>query len=357
MIEEIKVLDLQNIEDNHNFGVLAPEAENAHPGAASFQPTEICPSSDWRKFWSDFDKQIGVYFDDDGCVPSSIVHGIEAQINAWAAAGLMPEETVAWMKQRGILDAQTEKAEISERWLANVDGTGRNGTSQSQAWIAITTIGLIAEYLLTFPTEQRNPVFTWDDFYDKTKLTPEMYAFAKEFEEHFDFVTKTLKTDDGQPMDLVELKDAAKVAPFNLFIAWAGPDMNNPETQPIRVQSPKPISPGHSIAGAFPEPGVGMHIIDQYPPFLKLLSPDFYVFWIFQTILVPRKVYNMSKGTPGFQKEGDQTLYVQVGGAYIACADWNAFLSVGGTTDSVIILTADQFAKLNVVSHELFKTE
>lgn len=64
--------------------------------------------------------------------------------------------------------------------------------------------------------------------------------------------------------------------------------------------------------------------------------------------------FDMSN-TPGFKKQGNDTVYVQVAGNLVPIADWSAFEKLGGSTETIIELPADQFSKLNVVGSVLFK--
>lgn len=57
----------------------------------------------------------------------------------------------------------------------------------------------------------------------------------------------------------------------------------------------------------------------------------------------------------GYKIVGDATTYVDVQGKLVPIADWAAFLSLGGSTESVIDLTAEQFSKFTKVDSVLFK--
>lgn len=61
--------------------------------------------------------------------------------------------------------------------------------------------------------------------------------------------------------------------------------------------------------------------------------------------------------TIGYQKQGDPTVYVLVGNTLVPVADWNAFASLGGVAASVVTITPDQFAKFQLGSHTLFKSQ
>ena len=96
-------------------------------------------------------------------------------------------------------------------------------------------------------------------------------------------------------------------------------------------------------------------ILDSYKPFMKTLSSGYGIPYIMQVLVVELKGNSMQ--TIGFQLQGDQTVYVQVGSNLIAVADWQSFVNLGGSSNSVVTLTADQFAKFTVVSSDLFKSK
>lgn len=75
---------------------------------------------------------------------------------------------------------------------------------------------------------------------------------------------------------------------------------------------------------------------------------------VFEIIGVSLKEINTMNG---YKVVGDATTYVEVSGRMIAVADWPAFQLLGGTTASVVELTAEQFAKFTKVDGVLFKSK
>lgn len=60
----------------------------------------------------------------------------------------------------------------------------------------------------------------------------------------------------------------------------------------------------------------------------------------------------------GYKKVNDPTVYVQLGGnCLVPLADWQAFVNVGGSDTSVVVLADSEFSKFQVVSKDLFKSE
>ncbi len=55
-------------------------------------------------------------------------------------------------------------------------------------------------------------------------------------------------------------------------------------------------------------------------------------------------------------KAGDQTVYIQAGNSLVPLADWQAFVNLGGSLDSIVSITQHQLDSSSVVYGDLFKT-
>lgn len=58
----------------------------------------------------------------------------------------------------------------------------------------------------------------------------------------------------------------------------------------------------------------------------------------------------------GYKVKDNPTVYVSVGTTLVPVADWNAFINLGGSEQSIVSLDATEFAKFNVGSSTLFKS-
>ena len=334
-------------------GIVLPTPEELQPQVgADFVPRVLVENGDWRPLITKpFFQQYNVHGDLSGCVPGSIIHGLDQQINAWLKQPDFPQATRAFLQSQCLLNSDGDCA-ISELFEVRADGTTSSGTSETQVWKALQEIGVIAQSIMPF-----TPDTLASSFYDKSLLTSEILAIAAEFLQHFDFVCKTIKTDDGQNYNMSTLQSALQYAPVNAFIGL-GTDFNNPESQPMHRNNNPCV---HSVEGVFAESDFGLHILDQYPPFLKTLGTDYYLFYVFQTLVIPRKVYNMAVNTAtrGYMVPGTNLVYVAIEGTnnLVPIADWQGFLNIGGTSQSIVPITQDQLTSVfNVIGGELFKS-
>jgi hypothetical protein len=59
----------------------------------------------------------------------------------------------------------------------------------------------------------------------------------------------------------------------------------------------------------------------------------------------------------GYKKVGEATTYVELSGKLVPVADWLAFTALGGSTESVVELSQEQFAKFQTINSVLFKSK
>lgn len=62
------------------------------------------------------------------------------------------------------------------------------------------------------------------------------------------------------------------------------------------------------------------------------------------------------KMTMGYKKASEATVYVLVGTTLVAVADWNAFVTLGGSEQSIVTLAENEFTKFNLGAGTLFKS-
>lgn len=99
-------------------------------------------------------------------------------------------------------------------------------------------------------------------------------------------------------------------------------------------------------------------VFDSYPPSVKPLT-----MWQPQAIvgkwglkIKPKDMtfgYKVSNPTTA----GDQTVYIQAGNSLVPLTDWQAFLNLGGSTESVVPITQQQLNASSVVTSDYFKSK
>lgn len=93
-------------------------------------------------------------------------------------------------------------------------------------------------------------------------------------------------------------------------------------------------------------------VFDSYQPSVKPLST-----W--QSSAIAGKwglIIKPKSMTLGYAVSGNPTVYIQAGNSFVPVSDWNAFLNLGGSTESVVTITQTQLDSLPVVYGDLFKT-
>lgn len=99
-------------------------------------------------------------------------------------------------------------------------------------------------------------------------------------------------------------------------------------------------------------------VFDSYPPDVKPLT-----MWQPQAIVgkwgLSIKPKNMTFGYKVSNPitAGDQTVYIQVGNSLVPLTDWQAFLNLGGSTESVVPITQEQLNASSVIASDYFKSK
>jgi len=267
---------LNQLEQGTKIDVIAPTQEELSKvsGVDVSKFPVFSADSNWDKFITDYESQLGVYFDTLGCNIFSSAHCVESLVNA---LGGDPDATNS-----------DGKADYSERAACvNAGLNGLSGSSESQWETGLLAHGLVFEEEWPFPATQRQPVFDKTDFFKPlpNNVLQDGLKFLKRFEPTFRAVAT----------DKASLTEALKYAPVKLFIG-TGPGWNNREPEVI----PRNDNPmGHAVMLRYID-DLGFHIYDQYAPYLKVLAPDYRIFYAFQTLLT-KKGQNMflanDKGT------------------------------------------------------------
>ena len=99
-------------------------------------------------------------------------------------------------------------------------------------------------------------------------------------------------------------------------------------------------------------------VFDSYQPDVKPLTT-----WVSSAIVgkwgLSIKPKNMTFGykVSNPTTAGDQTVYIQVGNSLVPLTDWQAFLNLGGSTESVVSITQEQLNASSVITSDYFKSK
>lgn len=270
-----KAIDL---EKGMNQGVIAPTRDELEKVGAEEPDASglsiLAPDANWDSFMSPFDSQLFTYFDTLGCNIFSSVHSVESIVNAMGG------------DSEYIENGKTEFGERAACVAAGLDGN--SGSSEAQWENMIKAQGLIKESL--WPD---TPNISKADFF--MPLPQDIKARMKLFLDHYDPSFRQIGTDLGL------IKEALKYAPVKIFIG-TGFGWNNREPNII----PRTSNPMNHAVMVRKITNQGIHIYDQYAPFLKILAPNYRVDYAFQTLLT-------KKGDQMFLANDKGTVYLITG--------------------------------------------
>lgn len=145
-------------------------------GALS-QPCKInIPVGERKKYLPDGELQ-NIGEEKSDCATRGPINILETKFTYGIQNKIFSEENITWLKTNGYADA-SGRVKFSDRWIAVLSGTTRQGNSMKAPIDTIHSIGLI-------PKSMHPQVPSFTEYYDRTKLTNEMYALATEFKSRF----------------------------------------------------------------------------------------------------------------------------------------------------------------------------
>lgn len=243
----------QDLEQGVNQGVVAPNpAEVLAQGILdTSQFPIVAPDSNIDKFLSDFDPQFDSLFDTLACNIFSSVAMSEVNINSMG----------------GDVDYGGLKVEFSERFSAVKAGlNGLAGSSEQQWENEISNFGLVLQSMWPW-----TPGLTREQYFQS--IPADVSALGLKFLAKYVPFPRSIGTDHSS------IIEALKYGAVKIFIGTgSGWNVGEPNVIPI---TDNPIS--HAVTVRKID-SLGIHIRDQYPPFLKVLSPTYRIYFAFQTL-------------------------------------------------------------------------
>ena len=239
---------MENIE---NHGVIAdprtPEEKSLDRVMGSELITKgsiVVADSNWIPYLSRLVKERqnkqGV-FDTLSCVTFSAGHIIEAQLLYMMDNAMIPPEALKWLTDEGYIVNGVPY--ISKRYTAIRSNTTKQGNYFQAVWNSFRHNGVLPDKDFPFGGN------SWEEYHDKSKITPAMDAKAKKFLEYFEIAYEVVYSDDQVGFSVGERENtqkALKSAPLHIAI---------------------PIPSGHAIVqGNLKDTTYG--IMNTYPEFI-----------------------------------------------------------------------------------------
>jgi len=208
-------------------------------------------SGDWTPYLPKSEKQ-RQGFESMCCTNFSSTSAIEMLLTRLIDEKLLSVGNLKWLQDNGYID-DSGHINFSDRFDALVSGTKPSeGNSLKGVADAKHKYGLIPEKLLPWVDNETT-------YFDKSKITPQMYSIGLEFLKRFPINYEVVYRQDFQ--------EALKVSPLAAAVfAWNG------QNNGVYFKVPNTIN--HAISIIKPIPTT-WSIFDSYPEFVKLLSSDF----------------------------------------------------------------------------------
>lgn len=293
-----------------NHGVLIPETVPE----TDFQATGLTgitfmsneEDGDWIKYFTGGEKQHGIYFDSASCVTFSALRSISLQINRLIRKKLLPVATLQFLETAGYLDEQGY-FNVSERFTAKMSGTTRAGNYFKAVWDSIRKDGLLPQKDWNFPTEQRTPVFDWDNYY--AEIPEELKVKAREILKYFSFAYEWVLAGEKLSSEarLALLRQHLRQAPLQIAAPVCGGWNSGGE---IAVPNCGRTATEHAtIIATIDTEGV-YYDIDSYIPYLKKLSTDYPFNWVMKGVV---ELAQPPVDLPPFEDKFDTTQAIEFG--------------------------------------------
>jgi len=207
-------------------------------------------SGDWTPYLPKSEKQ-RQGFESMCCTNFSSTSAIEMLLTRLIDLKLISVGNLKWLQDNGYID-DSGHINFSDRFDALVSGTKPSeGNSLKGVADAKHKYGLIPEKLLPWVDNETT-------YFDKSKITPQMYSLGLEFLKRFPINYEIVYKQDFQ--------EALKVSPLAIAVyAWNG-TVNN-----AYVLVPNPIN--HAVGMIDDKPI--WQIFDSYDPFIKKLADNY----------------------------------------------------------------------------------
>jgi hypothetical protein len=267
---------------------------------------EINNSMDWRMLFPKGEYQNSVYFDSRACVTFSADNSLETQAPALRTIGKLSQNQITKLKNWGYID-ENNQFNFSDRFGAKGSGTTLEGNYLQKVADFLRNVGTVPEKMWAYPRLQREPVFTWADYY--RDIPDSVQEFAKNFLEIFE-----VKYEWVQP-SISEMKKHLKQAPLQIAApVCPGWFTDNP------VKTCPQTAPEHATLLLYiDENDNGYFIGDSYEPFIKKLDSNYPIPYAFKIVLLVRPEVEEVKPEPvQFTHNFRETIYYMGRGPEVA---------------------------------------
>lgn len=224
-------------------------------------------SGDWSPYFGQWEGQKKDDTDTNCCWAFAGNEVLEDQLEFLMKTGKLSDYEIQWFKDKGYIDEDGDFY-FSRRFIPVISGVKRNGNDEAEFWRLTKKYGAIPNSML--------PYTNMYEYFDKTKITPEMYALGEEFKERISIKYKELGTRfKGYIID--ELQLALKQSELQIAI----PVPQNGLWNSTKIDPPDHNHADHSVAlfkiDRVTDPVYPFYVYDQYNPTIKQLRYDYFI--------------------------------------------------------------------------------
>lgn len=326
------------LQEGINTGVLIapPQPGDYIAGAISaINYRERITDGQWVSHRPSVELQHSVYFDTMACVSFSAANSIEIQVNWLIKTGQVSVGDMQRLHELGFID-ENGHFNCSDRFIAKMSGTTRQGNWMNVVWETIRKYGLLPEKDWPYPREQRTPVFDWDDYYKE--IPQDLKDKALKILDILQFAYEWIGTDEAS------IKKHLKQAPIQIAAKVCSPWNTTNIIQSCGVGSQHA-----TIIDGYGD--VYWHDFDHYNPAGKKLAIDYGIAAALKGIVELKTVKLIDKvNMVMIKKIGESAVYAQVGDTLIPFfTTWEEYLAEYASA-KIVELSAAEFAKYKVVA-------
>lgn len=198
----------------------------------------ILADGNWKPYTPTPEKQFGVLGDKMNCVTQSYNNQCEIRLTYLISAGKLPERHLKFLQENGYMD-ENGKVNFNDRISATLNETTRQGNWLYKVADKANEYGLFPETIL--PSDEN---LSWEDYYNKALITPEILAVGKKFKELFEL-------------------------PYEWVLITQAELIKHLKHAPLQI-----VFPNHDVCEIFEEADIVTYF-DTYDPFVKTINRSY----------------------------------------------------------------------------------
>ena len=255
-----------------NYGALIADPKESDfrvGGVSGIEYKVVNPSGDWADYLPTDEQQSWGWGDSFGCVSFSANNCIETILNHQIATGILPKADVDWLTANGYIESG--KVNLSDRYLAKMSGTTRNGNYLNTVADTLRHYGAVPE------KDWNSKVDRWERYY--IEVMPNVIAKGKDFAARFDIQYEWVCAGTS---NLDAIRTHLKQAPIQIATAvcsgWS-------TDSPVKACE-KPVQHATTV---FRVDSV-VNDFDHYAPYRKQLVASYNIPYAMKYVVSPRSL-------------------------------------------------------------------